>query len=278
MKKSFLLLCLFCIPFSLNAKEHSTTHYQRAYIQNPYVSPEIWTKTSPYFLPADHPAKPFLDQIFSSQRVTLSREAALQAGFILTDHQGQQTTVMRHPSIPNYIIKVYFDNELAEAKEWEHWIKRIEGARAVQAAIVKRKYGSLFVVPKKWIYPLPTEPSPPANGNYVRKNFVLIAEHMPIMGAPENKWRYRMEISRSQLRKLFNIVTDAGMYDSVRPSNIPWTYKKQIAFVDTEVYHQWPVDYHPMLEFINRDMKVYWQGLMQKGKTKKALRAKSLKE
>ena len=278
MKKAFFLLCLFCIPFSVSAQERATTHHQRAYAQNPHVSPEVWEKTAPYFLPDDHPAKPFLDQIFSSQRITLSRETALQAGFFLTDHQGQQTTVMRHPGIPNYIIKVYFDNELAETKELEHWIKRIEGAKAVQAAIVKRKYGSLFVVPQKWIYPLPADPSLPAEGNYLRKNFVLIAEHMPLMGGPENKWRYRMEISRSKLRKLFNIVTDAGMYDSVRPSNVPWTYNKQIAFVDTEVYHQWPVDYHPMLEFINRDMKRYWQSLIEQEKTKKALRAKSGKE
>lgn len=249
---------------------------QRTYPQNPHVDPAVWERVSPYFLSDQHPAKPFLDQLFSSQRATLNKEAALQAGFILTEHQGQQATVLRHPQMPNYIIKVYFDTAVSGIPEWEHWIKRIEGAKAVQAAINKRKFGSLFVVPKKWIYPLPAEPSPP-EGEYIRKNFILVADFIPILGTGENKWKYRMDMTRSNLRKLFTIVTDAGMYDSVRPNNVPWTYKKQLAFVDTEVYHQWPLDYHPMLEFINRNMKLYWQQLIAEQKQKKNLRKRTKK-
>ncbi len=257
MKIKLLHFFFFFLSFSLHANVDS-------------LNPDILEQVAPYLLADTHPAKPFLDEIFSSQRVTLSKQHALAAGFILTEHQGQQTTVMRHSRIPQYVIKVYFDNEV-EPKEWEHWIKRIKGAAAIEAAIKKRKYTSLFVVPKKWIYRLPELPALPIEGNYVRRHFVLIAEHMPILSKPENKWAYRLQMSRSKLKKLFTLITEVGMSDSLRPTNVPWTYQKQLAFLDTERFHEWPIDYQQMLEFLNPEMRKYWKSLIVDQKRRKSL-------
>lgn len=152
-------------------------HYK--YVQNPYVNEELWQSLQTYFLPETHPAKAALDEIFSEHRVLKSKDAMKKASFDILKHPQRDMIIARHPKLKGYLVKAYLDNK--NIKEYEWWKKRIDGVRMVQNCIDRHHYNAMFKTPKKWIYPLPPEPSPKSSEGITRKDFILVVEDMNIL-------------------------------------------------------------------------------------------------
>lgn len=227
------------------------------YKKSKYVEEEVWTAVYPYLFPTNHPLKPKLDKIFENGRVTATVDSIKEAGFELNKRLGLHVVVARHPELKGFVIKTYVDHMSKEA-EWKKWVTRVQAANAIRSAIVLGGYRSLFKVPKKWIYPLPDNSSPPDSPDYTRKNFILIAEDMKLLDHQENKKRYRHSMKKSHMKALYALCEQLGLADSARIHNLPWTKDHRLAFVDTEAFQRWPVKYHPFLEYLNKENRALW--------------------
>lgn len=232
------------------------------YIQNPHVSPQVWERMSKYFLPANHPLKNKLDKLFGEKRITLDQKHLKEGGFkspALRDHS--RTVVSQHKKFRGYYFK-FFSDEQRNVVDWKKLLNRVVGAQKVRDVIRKHHYEKYFKVPDKWIYPLPAEPSPPSN--YLRKNFILIAQDVSALKFWPNyaKWK-STSLSKSFLSAFFRILSDAGLYDSVHPFNVPFTFDGRAAFIDTEVHSKWPIPYEKLTPRLSDENQVYWNQLIQ---------------
>ncbi len=231
------------------------------YPYNPSVPLEVWQKLEPFFLPANHPIKAKLDRIFHKQRATLSKETFEEAGFgKVKERKPTNIVVGKNPNLKGFIVKAYLDTQPA-LKDWENWLKRIEGARVIRDFIQKHKYDKLFKVPQKWIYPLPNEILPPNDPLYNQKNFILIVEDMDILDEQENLKAYQTKITTEFLDTFFIIIKELGLLDSVHPCNTPFSKDGKMAFVDTEHHHRWPLHYSGLARRLSQPMKEYWRKL-----------------
>lgn len=239
-----------------------------SFLYNPWVPPDLWQELEPYFLPHDHPIKADLDSLFSKMRVTQSANLFEKGGFGKPKMREPTNIVIgRHEQFKDYIFKVYLDTQ-PSLNEWINWVHRIEGARAIQCSL--ERHGFLhFCTPKKWIYPLPAEPSPPNATRFHRKNFILIVENMNILSLKDNRKAFRKKITPQILQELYTILTEEGLIDSVYPDNIPFTENGQLAFIDTE--HHYPgrsIPYEKLTPFLSKQMKEFWQALtIKKGQS-----------
>lgn len=262
-KKFYIFIgILFC---SLNFN-FILSHPRESFVYNPLVSAEVWIQLESYFLPTDHPIKTSLDKLFKQMRVTQSAEHFEKAGFG-KPHMRKPTNIVigKHPFFRRYIFKAYLDTQ-PPLCEWGNWAQRIEGARAIKACL-KRHQFQHFIVPHKWIYPLPLEPSPPDNSLFHRKNFILIAENMNLLSSKSNLKAFKSRINPQILEELYTIITEEGLIDSVYPSNIPFTQSGKIAFVDTE--HHYPgalIPYEKLTPFLSKEMQEYWRSIVERKK------------
>ena len=237
------------------------------YHYNAYVEPSLWVDLEPFFLPENHPAKPVLDKLFSKQRPTLSKEAFEKAGFDIlgTIRTELNIVVGTHPKLRGFLLKFYFDTQPA-FPEWHNWLARIRGACRIQECIERHHFQKIFKVPRKWIYPLPTHPSPPADSRYNRKNFILIVEDMKILSHHENRKAFKKKMTRAILDALYIVITEEGLIDSIFAGNIPFNKKGQINFVDTEHSHLYfPIEYSRVSKYLSPEMIEYWEFLIKTG-------------
>lgn len=218
-----------------------------------------WDLMSPYFLPENHPVKSKLDAIFSS-RATRNNSALKKAGFTTPEpRKYSHTVVTTHPNLKGYYLKFYTDetplNDVYELRN------RVIGANLIREAVNRHGFQSFLLVPKKWIYPLPV--NPPPSGGCSPKNFVLIAEDMDVLKGKSNYffWKSNM-VSKKFLDAVYMIVQELGLDDSITPSNIPFTKKGILAFVDTPSYHRWPVDFSRLTSYLSPTMKEHWKVLI----------------
>lgn len=236
---------------------HTDEIAAKGYTKSPYVSDEAWAAVQPYLLPENNPLKGKLDQIFRGSRATASRQALVNAGFTYTQKQGSHVITAKHSKLSGVVIKLLTDDN-PNPDEWKGWVQRVKGAQLIQQGINEFKSSRYFKVPKKWIYPLPPEPSP--SGVY-RRNFILIAEDMKLLPYEDNKMQWRCSKDKKRLEALYKLQQKYGLNDSVRIANIPMCRDGRVAFVDTEVYYWFPVDYHPLLEYISTSLWDYWKQL-----------------
>ncbi|MCB1119144.1 MAG: hypothetical protein KDK65_04205 [Chlamydiia bacterium] len=222
----------------------------------PQLRHDVWHQVQPYLLPDTHPAKEKLDQLFSSYKVTRSHANLRKSGFILTDRKFHKVIVAKHPQLKGYVVKIYTD-EQPEKMEWARWITRIVGADAIRKKILEKGYQHDFVVPRKWIYPLPSDPHHYPN----RKHFVLIAEDMRLLDRMSNYSHWKHATSPQLLHKLYVLFRDLGLSDSCLAFNVPFNVNGQIAIIDTEIHHTWPVPYERLLQYLNPHNQVFWRQL-----------------
>lgn len=239
---------------------------------NPYVDYKKWAAMVPHFLPENHPIKATLDRIFS-ERVTLTTSTLSKAGFTTPQpRRASKTIVSKHPKLSGYFVKCFTDEQKG-VDDWKKLKRRIDGVEAIKKAIKRNHYESIFKVPQKWIYPLPAEPSPPKNSS--RKNFILIAEDVNIFVKEENyaAWRGPL-MTRKKVEAIFTMLNEEGLCDSVYAFNIPFTRDdKKLAFIDTEQWNCWPVNFKRVREYFSPLMAKYWDQLIKtrdhkKGPTK----------
>jgi hypothetical protein len=230
---------------------------------SPYVSNSVWQKAKKYLMPEDHPIKSELDQIFSKSRALCDMHSMEGAGFVpaLPRHHNQMI-VTRHPRLPGYLIKAYLDEQdyFKKKPEYYYWFKRLKGAQLIENAIITHQYGHLFKVPKKWIYLLPDEPSPPPH--YLRKMFILVVEDMELFDDKTNEQIWGSEwVTKELLKALYTIADELGLYDTTKPDNCPFSLDGKVAFIDTELYHKKPVKYYRMNPYLSPSMQTYWKKL-----------------
>ncbi len=234
---------------------------KNAYSYNPFVPLDDWNALQPYFLPINHPVKDRLDRIFTKKRATASKESFEAAGFgKITLRQPTNIVVGKNPELKGYLVKAYLDSQ-PDFIDWGNWLNRILGAKAIKESIKVHGFKD-FLVPQKWIYPLPEHPSPPSKLGYHRKNFILIVEDMHILPNQETLDKYKKKISKGQLKGLYTLLSELGLIDSIFPDNIPFTKSGKIAFIDTEHHHLWPVNYQRFKQFLSPTMQEYWQTLI----------------
>ncbi len=235
---------------------------KRPYVRPAEVDEETWKKLSPYFLPSNR-LRLKLDRIFSNERVSLNQQTLKNAGFRrLCTGQWNKITVVKHPKLKGYLLKLITD-ETNDVSDWAYCLERIRGAQAIREAVTKYGYGSLFKVPRKWIYPLPAEPSPPLG--YFRKNFLLVVEDMKILTQERNEALWQSsELTVEHLEAIYTIMNEVGLADIVA-FNLPFTKKGKLVFIDTEKHHIWPVDFTLLRRFLSPEMQQYWDQLILNG-------------
>lgn len=249
--KSIILGFLLLISFSLQAK----------YPYNPHVSREVWKELEPHFLPKKHPAKEALDLIFSEKRVTHSAETFTEAGFTITRlNRPNNAVVSGHPKLKGYLIKAYLDTQL-EIPEWEMWLRRIKGIKKIQKCIDRHQFTE-FVLPQKWIYPLPIDPSPPLEENIHRKNFILVVEDMEILDKRENPKAYKEKMTSELLEDIFVVMTECQLTDCVWIGNMPFTKSGKITFIDTELFKNGIPEFERLKKYLSPPMQEHLDRLL----------------
>ncbi|MCE2983923.1 MAG: hypothetical protein LW832_10220, partial [Parachlamydia sp.] len=241
------------------------TALRTAYEPCPRLSSEIWENLKPYLLPENHPIKAKLDRLFSSKRVILTPETFKEAGF-KRYRQGRFSRIMAspHADFPQYFFKGFPDSDVTVKADWYKLRGRIEGAKAVRTWIADNHLEGLFVVPNKWLYPLPETPAPPKSSKYLRKNFILVADNMRILDHEKNEKAYRSRMNKKMLDHLYRMLDDVGLYDSVYAFNMPFNKEGKIAIIDTEYFYRWPVPFHKLTKYFSKEMKAYWEHLIEK--------------
>lgn len=247
---------LFLILLLLAAYQASV--FSDDYIRNPHVEEKVWEALRPHFIPADSPLKSKLDAIFlRNERVTHSFATLIGQGFSATEVQGIRSLVLKHPDMPGYVFKVLTDDQDTRSDS-SSWLSRVRGAEKIRSAIVKFGYQKYFKVPRKWIYPLPPEPSPQEIREGGRKNFILIAEDVKPLPREENLKKWSKLKDKKLLDALCKVLLEAGAADSTKENNIPWCQGGLIAFVDTEHTGDPKIRWYRLGKILNRKMKDYW--------------------
>ena len=253
------LLCFLCCH--LSGIVYGFPFEEFDYEYNPHVPIEVWMELKPHFLPVSHPVKKKLDKLFNNKRVTLSEESFTAAGFSITRRNRPLSAVVTgHKELKGFIVKVYLDSQIA-MPEWHMWLKRIRGIEVIRACLKKHGY-TQFALPKKWIYPLPTEPSPPLNSLYNRKNFILVEEDMKILNRKENKRYYKHKMNHRLLTALFTVMMECQLTDCTYIGNIPFTKKRKIAFVDTELFFNGIPNFNKLKKYLSLEMQLHLDQLI----------------
>lgn len=236
----------------------------KPYEKGPYISDEAWEAAKPYLLAENHPIRPKLDRIFSKRRVMYSSGSFKASGF-KRSHQGRVSHILAsgHPHLEGFFVKGFPDTDLAITNDWKKLIHRIVGANCVRECIANHGWEKKFKVPQKWLYPLPSEPSPPESSKVLRKTFVLIAEDMRILEHEKNNKLYKHKMDKKTIDMLFTILQEVGLYDSVYPFNVPFCKDGRLAFIDTEHHHRWPVAFHRFTKYFSKSAAQYWEKLIK---------------
>ncbi|MEM1281960.1 MAG: hypothetical protein AAGG81_00245 [Chlamydiota bacterium] len=261
LRTHILLLLLF---LSNGLQGSTSIKSYNGFRTNPYTTKEYRKTVSPYLMPANHPIKEMLDEIFTKNRVTSDLETFKTAGFqLIPTNQRSHIVVARHPALPGYIVKVALDSEKKQKFNRPSWVwlaRRCELANKIRAVIRKQKC-YLFTVAQKWIYPLPTTP-PTLKKDYERKNEILVVTDMELANDSENEEAWK-NMTKTHLKQLYTIITYAGGC-SYRKDNIPVTKSGKFAFIDTEYPHRTP-NYQTVIDFLSPEMRKYWMRLVDKG-------------
>ncbi len=253
-----------------NSQSGQGTVYYNDVETNPFFEKHERKTITPYLMPSDHHVKPALDQIFCFDRATYNHASLIRNGFLIKfDQPRSHIIVAQHPSLPGYLVKLYLDSELQRRKNKPGWLwfsKRARSARAI-ARIIQEKNIQHFVVPKKWIYPLPVHPYPGDQKGYSRKNEILVVEDMQLVSLKESRKAWKTVITRKHLEELYAIISIAGGRP-YRPDNLAYTRNGTFAFIDTE-HPNVPPQYRSFEKYLSPKMARIWKKIVRSHSSKK---------
>ena len=226
------------------------------------VSAEVWSEVLPYLLPEDHPTKKTLDKIFLKNCLKDGVEL-YKAGFRFQNNSNPHKVIVAiHPNLKEHLVKLFLDNQ-PSGIEWPYWIKRIEGSNLIRETISEKDYTASFKVPHKWIYFLPCK----HNENFGRQ-FILVTENKNLVSEYDNRSRWKNGVTYEQLYMFWDLLETCGLFDSIYISNIPYCKDGRFAFVDTEHFLKWPINY----KIFNRNLRSgklnFWKELTSQVKSK----------
>ena len=64
--------------------------------------------------------------------------------------------------------------------------------------------------------------------------------------------------------EFFNILETVGLHDCAKPHNAPFSKDGRIAFIDTQSYHEWSVNFKALTPYLSPANKAYWKMLIKK--------------
>ena len=165
-----------------------------------------------------------LAELFTDSKMFRSFNHFSSAGFSLVDHAPYKIMAGRHKRAPGYLFKK-FDNDRSSKKQLGNYMRRIEGSRLLRTFIAEHGF-SRVMVPKKWLYELPTR---------FPARYLLVVEKVDLVSREDTEAAYS-RISKKQLHELATILYYFRGLNSTA-SNLPFTEDGKIAFIDTERWH-----------------------------------------
>lgn len=235
------------------------------FIHARHPSKHVRKDVAPYLIPPNHPVKPLLDAIFGHSRATLNLDTLTDAGFLPTKPRAFTSIIVtKHPAVPGFVFKLYLDAQRYHKNQPEHyfWMLRIQGVQKIEEIIAAYGLSNEFKCPKKWIYPLPKYPKPPSG--YIQKYYILVEEDMELLPCQDNKSLWASDaITTELLDNLFLILKEAGLSDSAKPDNIPFSIDGRIAFIDTQLFGKKHVRYKKLLPFLSEANREYWKAITE---------------
>lgn len=226
------------------------------------VSNDVWNHVQPYLIPDNHPMKEKLDRIFGKTRASHSTKTLELAGFTdIKKGPWSHATICKHYKLKGYLVKLFRDEQKG-LSDWKQWVRRASGSKCVRDSIARHHWGRMMKAPRKWIYPLPS--NPPAQSGVEKKNFILIVEDMKIISSKDNRalWKSK-EITHGLLEAIFTLITEEGLSDTVQAFNMPFSKDGRISLIDLEHHHEWPVPYGVLLRYLNSSNARYWEHLIR---------------
>lgn len=219
-----------------------------------------------YLLPEKHRLQPLLATLFDDPNMFESYEHFKNAGFEII--RGNRFLLIgKHPSIPDYLFKKFSDKQSQQA-QLNNYVQRIEGANVLRQAIRKRQFKRV-VVPKKWLYELPSHFSKHRS----EKTFLLIVERMDIYTDHDERKLQYYNMDIDVLTEFCTILHDVGGCDAY-PLNQPLTRSGKIAFVDTEHVGKRPSNFKlKIIPNLNPELQAYALALWEKLEEEKAKKA-----
>lgn len=234
------------------------------YSDNPAINELIRSKTVKFLLPLNHPLKPILDEIFTKSRVNENNQTVIDAGFQrLAVKATSQIAVLKHPTMPGYLIKLYLENVIPNKNKagWEWLSQRCAGAKAVRN-LIKDKKLKHFRVANKWLYPLPLNPASTQNIKN-QEIFALVVTDMNIVSYNESEYFWKHNITKSVLDELY-VILSHGLASTAVILNEPPTKDGKFACIDTE-HPKRNYDLKVVLQYLSYDMGAYWKKLVKAG-------------
>lgn len=262
----FLLISFLHLFLEAGNKEHSS--YPN-FDNHPYLSKKKKEKIEPFLLPMRHPLKKKLDAIFNLPGTIQNESFFAKAGFKTVSVQPTSyIRIAKHPLLPNHLFKLFLDSEKRKKENTSGWVwlvKRCQGARNIKE-LIKRKKLRHFVVPEKWLYPVPWVSRKQGEGGS-RQPVVLITEDMKLVSHHENVNAWKNKITKEHLRELYCILSH-GYASCYVTQNIPYTKKGKFACIDTEhPKRNLRSKYGQVKTYLSDEMKKYWEILIRsKGK------------
>jgi hypothetical protein len=232
---------------------------------NSEITPDLWEKVKPYLISKSHPLKKNLDAIFYSYEVTQNTESLKNAGFkVLFKQPRSYIRVVKHPKLPNHLLKLYPDDETRQKKGKPSWfwlLKRCQGAKKIRQAIYFHRI-KYFQVPQKWLYPSPNN-HVPLFLKLVSHPLILLVEDMHLKNKKTNLHAWKNLITKKHLDELYIIISRAHG-SSYRPDNITYSKNGKFSFIDTEYPSRFP-DYRSIRHYLSIKMLKYWDSLVKNG-------------
>ena len=230
---------------------------------------EAQEMVAPYLMMDDHPAKAILDEIFST-RVSTNLRTLRKAGFQDIKLRRRGMVFARHPSVPGYVFKMYCDYtghsysefEKTFRKQDEHieFVGRLQKRNQI-AEIIECQQFEEFILPKKWIYAIPTETNPKKTHTMVKKFYLILAEDLDILDGNTCFRMWDENVDREFVYHFFIVYKEARLQD-FGPPNQSFTKSGHLAFIDTKA---WPDETFKVVRtpfFLRGELREYWKQLI----------------
>lgn len=245
IRKNYWLLSIIALTCYIEAIfAHEVSHTSKNLIES-------------FYLPEKHSLNRPLSHLFRFPMMFRSPKFLTAQGFdVKVSHR--RLMIAGHRDIPDHLIKKFVDH-VSQSNQVQNFLKRIRGADALRRHIKKLNLKHI-VVPKKWLYQLPS--------GFPPFSYILVVEKMDIYDDWDNphgkarKLYYNMD--KEILTELCILLHTAGGCDSI-PRNQPFTQSGQIAFIDTEHYGENKGHFYKhILPALNPELQAYATALWEK--------------
>lgn len=170
-----------------------------------------------------------LERLFHDPAMFDSASSWHKAGFKIVRDSDNYILVAKHKAAKDVLFKKY-SNQVSLQEQHARYVRRLEGARKLQA-LIETKHLRRIVVPRKQIVELPRQ--------FTREmpSYILVVEKLRILDRKESEYAYR-HVDDKVLGELCSVFFACRDLDFTA-RNAPFTKEDKIAFIDTERIDYW---------------------------------------